>query len=124
MHDLAVHGEDGGEAGHTASGRRDAADDARDVLLAHAGAAQAHGRGVHLVSDGAGFLYLLYLAGGLDRALVDDRADEFQRRLLALAGGMDAGQVHEPDHLVVAVRRQEVYLAALETGAVHQLGQP
>ena len=85
MHDFPVHGKNGGETGHAAFGRRDTADGTRYVLFAHSGAAKAHGRRVHFMTDGACPFDFLYFGRCFHSPLVDDRHDEFQGSLLALA---------------------------------------
>ena len=84
VHDFPVHGKNGGETGHAPFGRCDTADGARDVLFAHSGSAKAHGRRVHLMTDGTGPFDFLYFGRCFHSPLVDDRHDEFQRCFLAL----------------------------------------
>ena len=63
---------------------------------------------MHLVTNGTGAFYLFYLALALHGTLVDDRFDEFHAGSLPLLRGMDAQHVHELNHVVVTIRRQEM----------------
>ena len=116
MHDLAVHREDAGEADDAALGRGYAADAAGYLLFGNARAAHAHGRGVHLIAYGAGTLDLGNLFGRLHDALGDHGLDELLAGSSTLVARMDAGEVHELDHDVVAIGRQEMNLASAVAG--------
>ena len=78
---------------------------------------------MHLVADGTGTLYLGYLAGALHGTLVDDSLDELHAGCLPLLRGMDAQHVHELNHVVVAVGRQEVDALAAGLGLPEEIGK-
>ena len=120
VHNLAVHRHDGRERNHAAPAAGNTADDAADVLFRNARLAEPLRRGMHLVADGAGAFNLLDLLGRLYGTLVNDGHDEFQRSCFALLRGVDARQVHELNHQVMAVGRQEMYLATTVLGFTHQ----
>ena len=96
------------EADHTAFAAGNTADYACNLLFRHTWAAHLLSRGVHLVTDGTSALYLFYLARALHSSLVHNGLDEFQAGSFSLLRGMDAQHVHELNHGVVAVRRQEM----------------
>ena len=118
VEDLAVHADDAVERHLAAVAADDAFHESGNVLLGHAGAAGFHGGGVHVVADGHGALYLGNLLGALDGTHVDDGLDERDAGGGARLQGMDAHEVGDLYHGVVAVGGQEVHLLTLGAGGV------
>ena len=78
---------------------------------------------MHLITNGTSVFYLFHLALRLHGTLVDDSLDEFQTCCLALFRGMDSCEVHELNHQVVTIRRQEVDASTLLACFVHNHSQ-
>ena len=123
MEDFTMHGHDTLERGQATIGGGDAVEHAADVLLRHAGAAQAHGGGVHLIAYGSSTFEFLDLLFTLHEAQLHHGIDERRGGFLTLLGGVDAEEVHNLDLRVVAVGRQEMHGAPLSTGLADEFCQ-
>ena len=123
MEDFPVHGHDTLERGQATISGGDAVEHAADVLLRHAGAAQAHGGGVHLIAYGSSTFEFLDLLFTLHEAQLHHGIDERRGGSLTLLGGVDAEEVHNLDLRVVAVGRQEMHGAPLSTGLADEFCQ-
>ena len=93
----------------------DALEQACDVLLHDARGTGPHGGGVHLVADGHRAFDFGDFLVGLDGSHGDDGLDERHTGLGAGLQGMDAQQVAELDHVVVAIGWEVVNLLSLCT---------
>ena len=90
VEDFAVHTDNALEGNHTAVACGNAIEHTADVGFRHTGAAEAHGRCVHLITDGGGALQFLDFLGRFDEAQLDDGLNEFLRGGIALLRGVYA----------------------------------
>ena len=123
MHYLAVLREYRGKAHLRTQRPRYAVDLSAHVLLCHSRTRQAHGRGVHLVAYRGSLLKLGNLLGSLAGAHLHHGAYQCERGFVALARMMDAQQVGDGEHSVVAIGRQEVQGAPCGTRLAAKLAQ-
>ena len=123
VHYLAVLREYRGKAHLGTQRPRYAVDLSAHVLLCHSRTRQAHGRGVHLIAYLCRFLKLGNLLGSLAGAHLHHGAYQCERGFVALARMMDAQQVGDGEHSVVAIGRQEVQGAPCGTRLAAKLAQ-
>ena len=112
VEDFAVHTDNALEGNHTAVACGNTIQHTAYVGFRHTGAAEAHSRCVHLITDGGSALQFLDFLGRFDEAQLDDSLNEFLRGGIALLRGVYAQEVVQANHRFVAIGRQEVHLAA------------
>ena len=112
VEDFAVHTDNALEGNHTAVACGNTIQHTAYVGFRHTGAAEAHGRCVHLITDGGSALQFLNFLSRFDEAQLDDSLNEFLRGGIALLRGVYAQEVVQANHRFVAIGRQEVHLAA------------
>ena len=120
---LAVNGGDHRKGDPAAGRHRDPLDLGGDLRLPHPRPRHPHGRGVHVHRGVDGLFDLDDFLVGLERALVDHRADEFDRGVLGKGGEGEAQQPREQNRVVGPVGRQEAHRPARGHGRLHDLGQ-
>ena len=118
MHNLAMLRENGGKAHLSTIRVGDAVHLSGHKLLGHSGTYEAHGCGMHLVTNLGSMLHLFNLLSGLGGAHLHDGHDEVHGRRLLLLVGVNAQQIKDLEFDVVAVGRQEVNLALQAHGLV------
>ena len=108
---------------HISHAAGNAVDAACNLLFRDTWTTHPHSGCMHLVTDGTSFLQLCYLAWTLHSSLVNNGLDEFHAGSFPLLRGMDARHVHELNHRVMAVGRQEVYALACSFGLLDEVCQ-